>query len=68
MVEVDITLYTTQPPPQVTGGCVAVYAAAFGQRRTPNCPPTPNCCASALTGTAAETDSSSRWLPIRTTV
>ncbi len=27
----DITLYTAQPPPQVTDGCVAVYAAAFGQ-------------------------------------
>jgi hypothetical protein len=30
-VEVDITLYTAQPPQPVTDGCVAVYAAAFGQ-------------------------------------
>ncbi|MGO8956560.1 MAG: GNAT family N-acetyltransferase [Streptosporangiaceae bacterium] len=31
MVVVDITLYTAQPPQWVTDGCVAVYAAAFGQ-------------------------------------
>jgi GNAT superfamily N-acetyltransferase len=31
MAAVDITLYTAQPPPAVTDGCVAVYAAAFGQ-------------------------------------
>ncbi len=35
MVEMDITLYTAQPPPQVTDGCVAVYSAAFG--RPPYC-------------------------------
>jgi len=28
---VDVTLYTAQPPQRVTDGCVAVYAAAFGQ-------------------------------------
>ncbi len=31
MVRMDITLYTDQPPPDVTDGCVAVYRAAFGQ-------------------------------------
>jgi ribosomal protein S18 acetylase RimI-like enzyme len=31
MSAVDIALYTAPPPPQVTDGCVAVYAAAFGQ-------------------------------------
>ncbi len=31
MVAVDITRYTAQPPARVTDGCVAVYAAAFGQ-------------------------------------
>jgi ribosomal protein S18 acetylase RimI-like enzyme len=31
MAAVDISLYTTPPPPQVTDGCVGVYAAAFSQ-------------------------------------
>src|SRR5258708_1894270 len=31
MSAVDITPYTAQPPPRVIDGCVAVYAAAFGQ-------------------------------------
>jgi hypothetical protein len=67
MSAMDITVYTAQPPPRVIDGCVAVYAAAFGQQPYAEPPADAELLRERVERYSGRDDSSSRWPPIRRT-